>query len=149
MGDKTVTLMYASDQTVINSKTIDDDEWKFKEYDLAVVPCSVRAVQSDGMVAEKRVKHAPADCDTGDTGGGTPPPVVIPPPVGTEVSINSTSQNGTPGIPVAEQPLVNQNGYKIFAINDLGMHCGDLDTRVSSILPPFNVLHATVILVPS
>ncbi len=145
MGDKIVTLMYASDQTVINSKTIDDDEWKFKEYDLAVVPCSVRAVQSDGMVAEKRVKHAPRDCDMGDTGGGTPPPVVIPPPVGTEVSINSTSQNGTPGIPVAEQPLLNQNNYKVFAINDLGMHCGDLDTRVSSILPPFNVLHATVI----
>lgn len=145
MEDKTVTLMYAFDQTVINSKTIDDDEWKFKEYDLAVVPCSVRAVQSDGMVAEKRVKHAPSDCDSGDAGGGTPPPVVTPPPVGTEVSINSTSQNGTPFSPVAEQPLVNQNDYKVFAINDLGMHCGDLDTRISSILPPFNVLHATVI----
>ncbi|NOQ90679.1 MAG: cytochrome C, partial [Gammaproteobacteria bacterium] len=27
----------------------------------------------------------------------------------------------------------------------LGMHCGDFDTRISSILPPFNVLHAQVI----
>ncbi len=26
------------------------------------------------------------------------------------------------------------------AINDLGMHCGDLDTRIASILPPFQVL---------
>ena len=25
------------------------------------------------------------------------------------------------------------------------MHCGDLDTRISSILPPFNVLHAQVV----
>ncbi len=36
-------------------------------------------------------------------------------------------------------------GYQILAINDLGMHCGDLDTRVASILPPFNVLHTQVV----
>ena len=36
-------------------------------------------------------------------------------------------------------------GYQVLAINDLGMHCGDLDTRVSSILPPFQVLLAQVI----
>jgi hypothetical protein len=46
---------------------------------------------------------------------------------------------------VPEQPLQGLDNYRIFAINDLGMHCGDLDTRVSSILPPFNILHATVI----
>ncbi|MCU7804409.1 MAG: PKD domain-containing protein [Candidatus Thiodiazotropha sp. (ex Lucinoma borealis)] len=69
-----------------------------------------------------------------------------PPPPVTGVSINSTSQNGVPtGTPVPEQPLINSNGYRVFAINDLGMHCGDFDTRISSILPPFNVLHATVI----
>ncbi|MDX2504818.1 MAG: cytochrome C [Gammaproteobacteria bacterium] len=62
-----------------------------------------------------------------------------------EVSINSTSQNGVPVTPVSEQPLTGNGDYQIFAINDLGMHCGDLDTRISSILPPFNVLHATVI----
>ena len=70
---------------------------------------------------------------------------ITPPPVVPDVSINSTSQNGFPGSPVVEQPLLNLDSYKLFAINDLGMHCGDLDTRVSSILPPFNVLHATVI----
>ncbi|PUB87902.1 MAG: cytochrome C [gamma proteobacterium symbiont of Ctena orbiculata] len=67
------------------------------------------------------------------------------PPVVSDVSINSTSQNGTPSEPVPERPIINSNGYKVFAVNDLGMHCGDFDTRVSSILPPFNVLHATVI----
>jgi len=70
------------------------------------------------------------------------------------VSINSTSANGTsvPLDAVAEQPQVtypdysdvNPN-YTVVAINDLGMHCGDLDTRISSILPPFNVLHSQVI----
>lgn len=66
-------------------------------------------------------------------------------PPAQDVSINSTSQNGTPSAPVPEQPFINASGYKVFAVNDLGMHCGDFDTRVSSILPPFNVLHATVI----
>jgi hypothetical protein len=33
----------------------------------------------------------------------------------------------------------------VLAINDLGMHCGDLDTRISSILPPFQVLLGQVI----
>ncbi len=61
------------------------------------------------------------------------------------VSINSTSQNGVPGSPVPEQAFINQSGYRVFAVNDLGMHCGDFDTRISSVLPPFNVMHATVI----
>jgi hypothetical protein len=67
-----------------------------------------------------------------------------------EVSINSTSANGElPSTQVPEQePVVidpNNHNYTLLAINDLGMHCGDLDTRVSSILPPFNVLHAQVV----
>ncbi len=64
---------------------------------------------------------------------------------GNTISINSTSQNGVPINPVPEQAITNTNDHVILAINDLGMHCGDLDTRVSSILPPFNVLHAQVI----
>ncbi|NNK12822.1 MAG: cadherin-like domain-containing protein, partial [Desulfofustis sp.] len=62
-----------------------------------------------------------------------------------QVSINSTSANGSPTISVSEQEPVSDPDYALVAINDLGMHCGDLDTRVSSILPPFNVLHAQVI----
>ncbi len=64
-----------------------------------------------------------------------------------DISINSTSQNAEilPSSPVPEEAFVNDNAYRVFAVNDLGMHCGDLDTRVSSILPPFNVIHAQVI----
>jgi hypothetical protein len=46
--------------------------------------------------------------------------------------------------PVAQNDEYNAN-FTLLAINDLGMHCGDQDTRVSSILPPFNVLHAQVV----
>ncbi|HAA04438.1 MAG TPA: hypothetical protein DCE18_13925, partial [Syntrophobacteraceae bacterium] len=65
----------------------------------------------------------------------------------TSKSINSTSQNRTtlPAGPVAEQPLTTLGSFNIFAVNDLGMHCGDLDHRIASILPPFNVLHAVVV----
>ena len=62
-------------------------------------------------------------------------------------SITSTSQNRDtlPIIAVPEQPLINLSDFSILAVNDLGMHCGDLDHRVASILPPFNVLHALVV----
>ena len=88
-----------------------------------------------------------------------------PRPVAPEVSINSTSQNSrdvgvnpyTAG-PVDEAPApknanslspvagTGTTGYQVLAINDLGMHCGDLDTRVASILPPFQALLSQVIL---
>ena len=69
-----------------------------------------------------------------------------PPTNSPNVSINSTSQNGPLAMSsVTEQPLGGQSAYTVFASNDLGMHCGDFDTRISSILPPFNVLHAQVI----
>ena len=37
------------------------------------------------------------------------------------------------------------NSYKVFAFNDLGMHCYDNDFSVFSLLPLFNVVHAQVI----
>jgi hypothetical protein len=76
-----------------------------------------------------------------------PAVVTIGVTAGGAVSINSTSVNGAtvPAGAVAEQPIVPNTDYAIVAINDLGMHCGDLDTRISSILPPFNVLHSQVI----
>lgn len=62
-------------------------------------------------------------------------------------SINSTSKNKTSATttPVTEQPKSANANYRVLVNNDLGMHCGDLDHRVASILPPFNVLHAQVI----
>ncbi|MCU7797598.1 MAG: PKD domain-containing protein [Candidatus Thiodiazotropha sp. (ex Myrtea spinifera)] len=84
--------------------------------------------------------------DEGATDSDTASAAITDTPTVPNVSINSTSQNGALSMtPVTEQALDGQAGYKIFAVNDLGMHCGDFDTRVSSILPPFNVLHATVI----
>ena len=73
--------------------------------------------------------------------------IVAPNVTPTSISINSTSQNRSslPDLPVTEQLLTTLAGYAILAVNDLGMHCGDLDHRVVSILPPFNVLHALVI----
>ena len=64
-----------------------------------------------------------------------------------ETSINSTSANGNnpPFSPVFEQPQSSVPGYTVIGINDLGMHCGDLDSRVLSILPPFTVVHAVAI----
>ena len=59
------------------------------------------------------------------------------------VSINSTSTRGPiPGTysPVPERPRVAGGNYSVFAVNDLGMHCGDLDGRIANILPPFQVL---------
>ncbi|MCK4708568.1 MAG: cadherin-like domain-containing protein, partial [Gammaproteobacteria bacterium] len=63
-------------------------------------------------------------------------------------SINSTSRSqvAPASTKVTEQPFTTNSLYQVLAINDLGMHCGDLDTRISSILPPFNVLHSQVVL---
>jgi hypothetical protein len=63
------------------------------------------------------------------------------------VSITSTSQ-GTDAPPtVAADPNKRRSSsrYQVFGANDLGMHCGDLDSRVVVILPPFNVVHAQVV----
>ncbi len=63
-------------------------------------------------------------------------------------SINSTSVSGLPlGMsPVAERPQVLGTAYKVFAINDLGMHCVDIDGRIANILPPFQVMPVQVVL---
>ncbi len=83
--------------------------------------------------------------EEGTDGGNIIPvaPTVTIPPSGD--SINSTSQNSQLREKVSEQPFVGNQDFKLFGANDLGMHCGDFDTRISSILPPFNILHAQVI----
>jgi len=135
---ETVTVTNAGNiNIVIGDDVVDGDKWRVRDENPASVPCRVRAEQSDGQSAEMDVSNAPADCDDG---GG-----VTPPPSGGNVSINSTSQNGIPGAPVSEQPLTGLSDYVLFSANDLGMHCGDFDTRISSILPPFQVMHTQVI----
>jgi len=136
---QTVTVTNAANiDIVIGEDVVDDDKWRVRDKNPASIPCRVRAEQSDGQSDEMDVRNAPADCDDG--GGVTPPP-----PTGGDVSINSTSQNGVPGAPVSEQPFTGLSDYVLFSINDLGMHCGDFDTRISSVLPPFNVMHTQVI----
>ena len=60
-------------------------------------------------------------------------------------SINTTAQNSCPNAAIWQALIVPNDSHTVLAVNDLGMHCGDLDTRVASILPPFQVLVAQVI----
>ncbi|MEZ5502059.1 MAG: hypothetical protein R3E50_05150 [Halioglobus sp.] len=67
---------------------------------------------------------------------------------GPAISINSSSASGyypNAYSPVPERPRVPNSNYSVFAVNDLGMHCVDLDGRVANILPPFQVLLSQVI----
>jgi hypothetical protein len=63
-------------------------------------------------------------------------------------SLNSTSQSRAAGpyTPVPQQSFSQDSSHRILVSNDLGMHCADFDARISSILPPYNVLHAQVLL---
>ena len=65
-----------------------------------------------------------------------------PPP-----SLNSTGVDRAAGPykPVPQQPIANDGLHRLIVANDLGMHCAGFDSRISSILPPYNVLHAQVI----
>jgi len=150
--DATVRL-YDDDSNVLFAtvEADSDGNWSYRENDPQAIPCRVRA-ESQGESDERNVSNSdrfPGGCGI-DDGGGNPPPTG-------DVSINSTSQscgsadesgNGIAcnDTPVPERPIVgNSAGHTVVAINDLGMHCGDLDTRISSILPPFQVLLAQVI----
>lgn len=63
---------------------------------------------------------------------------------GTQTS-ESDEENGQNDTPVSIIETINDGDYQLLAVNDLGMHCADLDYQVFSILPPFNVLHAQLI----
>lgn len=67
--------------------------------------------------------------------------------VAQNVSLTSTSQGRVAGpyTPVPVQTLKNDGAHVVLPSNDLGMHCDNLDTRIATILPPFNVVHAQVI----
>ncbi len=138
-----VTIANADTGASIGSLTIRKSEWKFTKRNPDNIPCTVKATQRNGKTDDLAVKYAPSNCDAGNPpGGGNPPPPGGGNP-GT-VSINSSSQNGITRV-VSEQSFSGQAGYTIFGSNDLGMHCGDLDTRISSILPPFNTVHSQVV----
>ena len=139
---KEIIIANADTDAELGSVTTRKSEWKFTKRDIEKAPCTVKATQNGGSDAHS-VKYAPSDCDNGNTGGGGSGGGGSG-GNGDAVSINSTSQNGIPRV-VMEQDFIGQSGYSIFGSNDLGMHCGDLDTRISSILPPFNTVHSQVI----
>ncbi len=75
---------------------------------------------------------------------GQPPAAVAAAPT---PSLNTTSQGRAAGpySPVPVQPFAGDALHRLLAGNDLGAHCIDLDVRIATILPPFNVLHAQVV----
>ncbi len=68
-------------------------------------------------------------------------------------AVTGTSPDGCSGTPVTTQPCAAPVGgstppaaaYRVFANNDLGMHCVDSSFAVFSILPPYNVVDAQVV----
>ncbi len=103
-----------------------------------------QVVADTGNVAVNSNDPDSSTVTVGLSGNGVEEQVVDCTPL-TGVSINSTSQSGCAEQAVPEQnPLLN-GAFRVLAINDLGMHCGDYDTRISSILPPFQVLLGQVI----
>jgi len=161
---KYVTVSNADTGASIDKTRVTKSKWK-SHTKMDTPPCRVRAQQSNGQVAERNVHNAPADCAPQPTVGDgstdpVAPPVGVSPPPATggdpqaqcvpadlNRSVNSTAQDGCPDGTVPQQLIVENatSAYSVLAINDLGMHCGDLDTRISSILPPFQVLLAQVI----
>ena len=143
--DQVITVVNAFDATQVlgNDDVNRRLRWRVRANDPGPVPCRVTASVGGNEIGQLDVQNRPANCAPAD-GGGTQPPDPAP---GGNVSINSTSQDSV-GPVVDPVPEVNQvlNGdFRVLAINDLGMHCGDFDTRISSILPPFQVLLAQVI----
>ncbi len=128
-----VSISNASSHSVLASKRSDKSKWKFKIKHPTIVPCRIRAEQSDGKSAEKDVKNAPDNCDHGHVDPPPPPPPIDPPPP-------------PPPIDPPPPPPTSGNGtVRVLAANDLGMHCADKDYQIFSILPPFNVVHAQAI----
>jgi hypothetical protein len=68
----------------------------------------------------------------------------------TKVNVSDRSHTVTIAVTVLGSPPPPpgpaSGTWRVLASNDLGMHCADLDYQVFSILPPFNVVHAQVVL---
>ncbi|KHF24801.1 PKD domain-containing protein [Solemya velum gill symbiont] len=142
------TVNFSSAGSSDNDGSITSYSWNFGDGNTST---SANPSHSYALAGTYSVSLTVVDNDGADNTDSTSAVIedeVPPPPGGTpDVSINSTAvdSSGQNTTVVQEQPVVGNNNYSILAINDLGMHCGDLDTRISSILPPFQVLLAQVI----
>ncbi len=82
--------------------------------------------QSDGTQSREVTSATPEGC------------------TGTPVTTQSCTSAPPPPVPVPTAPA-----FKVFANNDLGMHCVDSSFSVFSILPPYNVVDAQVVALQS
>ena len=68
-------------------------------------------------------------------------------------TVVSATPTGCRGTPVLTQSCIyvppSSTAFKVFANNDLGMHCVDRSFAVFSILPPYNVVDAQVVALQS
>lgn len=116
-----VDIVDAQTQTLIARLTANrEGRWRLKKR-LSAPPCAIKAV-SAGVSLEKSVQNAGSCSDAG---------------TGTDTGTVTDTGTGT--------GVVLSGDYVSLAVNDLGMHCADLDYQVFSILPPYNVLHGQVI----
>ncbi len=62
-------------------------------------------------------------------------------------SLNTTSVGRLAGpyTPIPPGALGGDGAHALLVANDLGMHCANFDSRILSILPPFNVVHAQLV----
>ena len=124
-----IVLEDADQGTRLAARTSKDLEWTFKIKGLDATPCRVR-VTTTGQSVERAVRNAPESCsDGGDDDGG-------------DHNGNNGNGNGNGG---SGNGGLTGSGFRVLAVNDLGMHCADRDYQIFSILPPFNVVHAQVI----
>ncbi|MGB5180123.1 MAG: putative Ig domain-containing protein, partial [Gammaproteobacteria bacterium] len=154
------------DTVSLSINATDDDPGDILDYSASGLPANLGIDASTGLISGTVAAGAAANSSysvTVDVNDGTDTTqvsfqwvvnvnVADCNPATTDVSINTTSQSGCPDAVILEQEIVSNdipapdgNTYSVLAINDLGMHCGDLDTRISSILPPFQVLLGQVI----
>ncbi len=147
----------ATNQAIGQTTASRNGSWSFRRsLRQRAVPCSVRATSSapaDGSMAIA-VSNAPSNCvGTGPTPTPTPTPSPSPSPTPSAVpnaSINSTSTDSLASVlntvsQAPSTPVGTKGSYSVLAVNDLGMHCVDNDTRVVNILPPFQVLLGQVV----
>ena len=121
--------------TFLGKDEVDDDEWKIRVRNPDVVPCRVKAVQDNGASDEKKVKDAPRDCEGSDVAGGD-----------NDDDHDDDNNDGGTGGDGGGGNTGGSGAYTVLAANDLGMHCADQDYRIFSILPPYNVINAQVLL---
>ena len=115
-GRKNRVHIYDADSGELLDSTRSEDDGDWEIEERLATSPCRIRAEVDGQSAEQAVDGAPASCDGGAGGGG------------------------------GEKPPMVSGDVTILANNDLGMHCADQDYQIFSILPPYNIMGAQVIL---